>query len=103
MQFNNLVASKFEGQMWQLPNVVYARHLVLSPAMQVSQKDVLSELDQLNYRKVAQPTKSGEYSISGQTIRLIRRPFVFLKVSNLRSRQAFDLMANALLRSPMKP
>lgn len=77
VQFNNLVASKFEGQMWQLPNVVYARHLVLSPAMQVAQKEVLSELEQLNYRKVAQPTKSGEYSISGQTIRLIRRPFVF--------------------------
>ncbi len=77
VQFNNLVANKFEGQMWQLPNVVYARHLVLSPTMQVNQKEVLRELEQLNYRKVAQPTKSGEYSISGQTIRLIRRPFIF--------------------------
>lgn len=77
VQFNNLVAAKFEGQMWQLPNVVYARHLVLSPQSQVDQKTVLNELEQLNYRKVTQPTTSGEYSVAGQTIRLIRRPFVF--------------------------
>ena len=77
VQFNNLVAAKFEGQMWQLPNVVYARHLVLSPQSQIDQKTVLNELEQLNYRKVTQPTTSGEYSVSGQTIHLIRRPFIF--------------------------
>lgn len=77
IKFNNLVKDKFEGQMWQLPNVVYARPLMLSPETPVSQQKVLHELDKLHYRKVSNPLSSGEYSVSGRTIRLIRRPFVF--------------------------
>ncbi|WP_417500382.1 penicillin-binding protein 1B [Methylophaga sp.] len=77
IQFNNLVKDKFEGQMWQLPNVVYARPLILSPDSPVSQQIVLKELAELHYRQVANPVSSGEYSVSGRTVRLIRRPFVF--------------------------
>lgn len=77
IKFNNLVKDKFEGQMWQLPNVVYARPLLLSPGSLLSQQKLLNELSELHYRKVTQPVSSGEYSVSGRTIELIRRPFMF--------------------------
>ncbi|WP_413285893.1 penicillin-binding protein 1B [Vibrio sp. MA40-2] len=75
--FDSIVKEKFEGQVFDLPTVVYARVLNLSPGMELSLQEMLQELDVLAYRKVQNPKHVGEYSASSTKIELIRRPFDF--------------------------
>lgn len=77
VDINDEVTDKFEGQLWQLPSVVYARTLTLAPRSVVRYEDLINELGALKYRKVEKPTKPGEYSTSRLTVNLIRRPFDF--------------------------
>nr|WP_162062452.1 penicillin-binding protein 1B [Vibrio taketomensis] len=74
---DSLVKQKFEGQLFELPTVVYARILNLAPGDEISIQEVRNELDVLHYRKVTQPKFAGEYSSSSSKIELIRRPFEF--------------------------
>ncbi|MBW3694164.1 penicillin-binding protein 1B [Vibrio sp. T187] len=72
------VKQRFEGQLFDLPTVVYARVLHLAPGDSVTLAQVRNELDVLNYRKVRAPRHPGEYSSSSTKIELIRRPFEFV-------------------------
>ena len=74
---DSVVKQRFEGQLFDLPTVVYARILNLAPGDNISIQEVRNELDVLNYRKVRQPRYPGEYSSSSTKIELIRRPFEF--------------------------
>lgn len=74
---DSVVKDRFDGQLFDLPTVVYARILTLSPGENTSVKEVRNELDVLSYRKVSQPRYPGEYSSSSTRIELIRRPFEF--------------------------
>ncbi|CAM3501767.1 Penicillin-binding protein 1B [Vibrio aerogenes CECT 7868] len=74
---NSVISKRFESQPYDLPTIVYARILNLSPGDQVSLQDIRHELDVLNYRKVARPRFAGEYSASSSKIEVIRRPFEF--------------------------
>ncbi|WP_053062413.1 penicillin-binding protein 1B [Photobacterium aquae] len=74
---NDEISAKFEGQLWQLPSVVYARELTLEPGSPVLYDDLVQELEVLNYRKVKSPSKPGEYSTSRLKVEFIRRPFDF--------------------------
>ncbi|MCX2757064.1 penicillin-binding protein 1B [Vibrio sp. Sgm 22] len=75
---DSVVKQRFEGQLFDLPTVVYARVLDLSPGTPVSLVQVKNELDVLNYRKVNAPRHPGEYSSSSTKIEMIRRPFEFV-------------------------
>ncbi|MFH4430641.1 penicillin-binding protein 1B [Vibrio alginolyticus] len=74
---DSVVKERFEGQLFELPTVVYARILNLSPGENITIQELRNELDVLNYRKVSQPRYPGEYSSSSSRIELIRRPFEF--------------------------
>ncbi|MGR5171123.1 penicillin-binding protein 1B [Vibrio owensii] len=74
---DSVVKDRFDGQLFDLPTVVYARILNLSPGESITIKEMRNELDVLNYRKVSQPRYPGEYSSSSTRIELIRRPFEF--------------------------
>lgn len=74
---DSVVRQRFDGQLFSLPTVVYARILNLAPGDSISIQEVRNELDVLNYRKVRQPRYAGEYSSSSSKIELIRRPFEF--------------------------
>ncbi|GAL02576.1 penicillin-binding protein 1B [Photobacterium aphoticum] len=74
---NQEITDKFEGQLWQLPSVVYARELTLQPGAMIRYEDLISELKVLKYRKVNKPTQPGEYSTSRLKVEFIRRPFEF--------------------------
>ncbi|WP_038891975.1 penicillin-binding protein 1B [Vibrio campbellii] len=74
---DSVVKDRFDGQLFDLPTVVYARILNLSPGENITIKEMRNELDVLNYRKVSQPRYPGEYSSSSTRIELIRRPFDF--------------------------
>lgn len=71
------IQARFNGQIWQLPAVVYSRILHLSPGAAVTQDALLRELDMLGYQKVIQPKNSGEYTLYSNQVELIRRPFTF--------------------------
>ena len=75
---DSVVKQRFEGQLFDLPTVVYARVLDLSPGTAASLVQVKNELDVLNYRKVNSPRHPGEYSSSSTKIEMIRRPFEFV-------------------------
>ncbi|EGR0720929.1 penicillin-binding protein 1B [Vibrio alginolyticus] len=74
---DSVVKERFEGQLFELPTVVYARILNLSPGENITIQELRNELDVLNYRKVSEPRYPGEYSSSSTRIELIRRPFEF--------------------------
>lgn len=74
---DTVVRSKFDGQIFDLPTVVYARVLTIFPGQEMSIAEMRQELDVLNYRKVAKPRHEGEYSSSSTKLELIRRPFEF--------------------------
>ncbi|NAW98530.1 MULTISPECIES: penicillin-binding protein 1B [unclassified Vibrio] len=74
---NSVVKQRFEGQLFDLPTVVYARILNLAPGDNIPLQELRNELDVLNYRKVNQPRYAGEYSSSSSKIEIIRRPFEF--------------------------
>ncbi len=74
---DSVVKERFEGQLFELPTVVYARILNLSPGANITIQELRNELDVLNYRKVSSPRYPGEYSSSSTRIELIRRPFEF--------------------------
>lgn len=74
---DNIVRSKFDGQLWNLPAVVYGRVLDLEPGKAITLSEVRRELDLLHYHKVRTPQRNGEYSSSKTRIELIRRPFEF--------------------------
>ena len=74
---DSVVKQRFEGQLFDLPTVVYARILTLSPGDAFSRQELQNELEVLNYRKVSHPKFPGEYAASSSKIELIRRPFEF--------------------------
>lgn len=74
---DQVVQDRFEGKLFDLPTVVYARVLDLSVGDEITLQEVRNELDVLNYRKVRQPKRPGEYAASSTKIELIRRPFEF--------------------------
>ncbi|HHX8332690.1 TPA: penicillin-binding protein 1B [Vibrio diabolicus] len=74
---DSVVKERFEGQLFELPTVVYARILNLNSGENITIQELRNELDVLNYRKVSQPRYPGEYSSSSTRIELIRRPFEF--------------------------
>ncbi|WP_372059206.1 penicillin-binding protein 1B [Vibrio sp. 10N.261.51.F12] len=74
---DQVVKERFEGQLFDLPTVVYARVLNLSSGDTITIQQLRNELDVLGYRKVNQPRHPGEYSSSSTKLELIRRPFEF--------------------------
>ncbi|KLU98704.1 penicillin-binding protein 1B [Photobacterium aphoticum] len=74
---DKVVRDRFDGQLWNLPAVVYGRVLTLQPGQAISLSEVRRELDLLQYHKVRSPQRNGEYSSSSTRIELIRRPFEF--------------------------
>ncbi len=71
------IQERFDGQIWQLPAVVYGRILHLAPGEAVSIDTLKRELDLLNYKRVRDPSRPGEYSASKTRVEIIRRPFEF--------------------------
>ncbi|WP_325891635.1 penicillin-binding protein 1B [Grimontia sp. NTOU-MAR1] len=71
------IQERFDGQIWQLPAVVYGRILHLAPGESVTIDTLKRELDILNYKRVRNPSRPGEYSASRTRVEIIRRPFEF--------------------------
>ena len=72
------ITQRFEGRIWQLPAHVYARPLELFVGKAISEKQVLFELDYLNYEKVEQlPQKPAQYRQWNNVFEIKTRDFIF--------------------------
>ncbi len=71
------VRAAFEGKRWAVPARVYARSLELFGGARIGADQFEHELKQLGYRRSATPSRTGEYSRSGQRFVLHTRPFQF--------------------------
>ncbi|MCW2488737.1 bifunctional glycosyl transferase/transpeptidase [Candidatus Symbiopectobacterium sp. NZEC127] len=71
------IRSRIEGKVWQLPAAVYGRMVNLEPGMSYSQKEMINLLEGMQYRQVSRITRPGEFSVRGNTIDILRRPFDF--------------------------
>ncbi|MEE3663798.1 bifunctional glycosyl transferase/transpeptidase [Brenneria sp. g21c3] len=71
------IRTRIEGKVWQLPAAVYGRMLNLEPGMPYNQKEMISLLEGMQYRQVSRITRPGEFSVRGNSIEMLRRPFDF--------------------------
>ena len=72
------ITQRFEGRIWQLPAHVYARPLELFVGKAISTKQVLFELDYLNYQKVEQlPQRAAQYRHWDNVFEIKTRDFIF--------------------------
>ncbi|RLR17539.1 bifunctional glycosyl transferase/transpeptidase, partial [Sodalis-like symbiont of Bactericera trigonica] len=71
------VRRRIDGKVWQLPAAVYGRMVSLEPGMSYSSSDMATLLEGMQYREVSRITRPGEFTVRGNSIELLRRPFDF--------------------------
>lgn len=71
------ISSRIDGKVWQLPAAVYGRMLNLEPGMPYSKKEMINLLEGMQYRQVSRITRVGEFTVSKDSIEMLRRPFDF--------------------------
>lgn len=71
------IRHRVDGKVWQLPAAVYGQVVSLEPGMSFDRKGMLELLEGTQYRQVTRITRPGEFTVKGNTIDLLRRPFDF--------------------------
>ncbi len=71
------VSTRFEGQRWALPAQVYARPLELYGSQALQREELVAELQRLGYRRSEEIAVPGAYRVSGNTVEVHTRGFVF--------------------------
>ncbi|MDP2562169.1 penicillin-binding protein 1B [Psychrobium sp. 1_MG-2023] len=72
------IEQKFSHDHWDIPAKVYAQSLSLKPRQAIARNQVINELEELNYRRVSNPSSPGEYSVSKTKIDINRRAFNYV-------------------------
>ncbi|MGY0159947.1 bifunctional glycosyl transferase/transpeptidase [Edwardsiella tarda] len=86
------IRSRIDGKVWQLPAAVYGRMVSLEPGMNYSKKEMVNLLEGMQYREVNRITRPGEFTVAGNSIDMLRRPFDFPdgKEGQIHARLLFD-------------
>ncbi|PVZ83337.1 bifunctional glycosyl transferase/transpeptidase [Serratia sp. S1B] len=71
------IRSRIDGKVWELPAAVYGRMVNLEPGMPYSKQQMVNLLEGMQYRQVSRMTRPGEFTVEGNSIELLRRPFDF--------------------------
>ncbi|MBT0334262.1 bifunctional glycosyl transferase/transpeptidase [Morganella morganii subsp. morganii] len=71
------ISDRLDGKVWDLPAAVYGRTVNLEPGVDYSLNEMVKLLEGMQYRKVTKITRAGEFSVTGNTIQMLRRPFDF--------------------------
>lgn len=74
---DSLIREKFEGNLWSLPAVVYARPLELYPELAISITELEDELQLAGYRQDRRAEDPGGYDRQEGVIHLVTREFNF--------------------------
>ncbi|MDR0805155.1 MAG: bifunctional glycosyl transferase/transpeptidase [Enterobacteriaceae bacterium] len=92
------IRSRIDGKVWNLPAAVYGRMVNLEPGMSYSQKEMVELLNGMQYRNVSKITRPGEYSVQGNNIEMLRRPFEFPDVKEQQIRARLEFNSDGLAR-----
>lgn len=86
------IRSRIDGKVWQLPAAVYGRMVNLEPGMSLNKSGMIALLEGTQYRQVTRMTRPGEFTVQGNSIELLRRPFDFpdSKEGQIRARLTFS-------------
>ena len=86
------IRSRIDGKVWQLPATVYGRMVSLEPGMSYNKQEMVALLEGTQYRQVTRMTRPGEFTVQGNSIEMIRRPFDFpdSKEGQIRARLSFS-------------
>ncbi len=71
------IQQKFSGNKWQVPAQIYARPMQLHLKQEITNAEIVEELELLGYRRVSQASKTGEYQVSRNQFTIMRRAFHF--------------------------
>lgn len=72
------VQTRMTGQKWETPVKVFARPLTLYQQKFLPKNELVAELKILSYRPVDNVVEPGEFSVSGQTVEVYRRGFIYV-------------------------
>lgn len=92
------IRNRIDGKVWQLPAAVYGRMVNLEPGMSYSKKEMIDLLNGMQYRSVSKITRPGEFTVQGDNIDLLRRPFDFPDVKEGQIRARLEFNSNGLTR-----
>jgi len=70
LYLDSLVIDTFEGERWHTPARIFARPLELATGSRLPKTELQTELKLVGYRKVANPTSSGQFSASSHKLDL---------------------------------
>nr|WP_086940133.1 penicillin-binding protein 1B [Thaumasiovibrio occultus] len=74
---SRIIEQRFEGQLLDIPTRVYARALTLKSGDSLRLQTLVDELNLLNYHYSDSLDAPGEYQISSNVLKMVRRPFAF--------------------------
>ncbi|BAO00424.1 MrcB protein [Candidatus Pantoea carbekii] len=77
IHLNSEIRNRLNSEIWQSPAIIYSRMVSLEPGMLYQKKDLITLLESTHYRNVSHIMHSGEFSVKGDTIFILRRPFNF--------------------------
>ncbi|HEX7048358.1 MAG TPA: penicillin-binding protein 1B [Gammaproteobacteria bacterium] len=69
--------AEFRAHQWVVPARVYARALELYPGREMSQANLVAELERLGYARRETPNEPGSFAVNGNGVRFITRAFRF--------------------------
>ncbi len=72
------ITKTFEGRRWSVPAQVYAQPLELFTGIELSQQELVHELERLGYQRRNSLTAPGTYRLSGNRLRAHLRGFEFM-------------------------
>ena len=72
-----LIKPHFSGNKWQVPAQIYARPLTFSIKEEITQKEIIDELELLGYRRQSTVTSVGEYAVGRSSLVVHQRAFDF--------------------------
>lgn len=92
------ITTTFSGQKWQVPAQIYGRSLTLFPGKYLTQANLISELEQLQYRRSAEVNGPGQFSVSGGSVTIFRRSFTYVDGEQPAQRFSVEFNRNGISR-----
>lgn len=92
------ITTTFSGQKWQVPAQIYGRSLTLFPGKYLTQANLISELEQLQYRRSTEVTGPGQFSVSGGRVTIFRRSFTYVDGEQPAQRFSVEFNRNGISR-----
>ncbi len=69
------VTTKLDGVLWTVPAKLYSRPMELAESIEINRNNLIRELEMLSYKEVLQPERSGQFSLSKDSLKIYLRGY----------------------------